>query len=351
MCDPNDTYLNRFSDGAIQVSQGIIEGLNQAAQAHFPILVVGMKLPSFLAAALSDPDGTGTFSHNNTLYIFSLVRGVSHTLVLFRPAPQTALSNRQLDGFIRQMRTFLQDIMMEFQMMSHAMTQDSISIQDHMDAFSKSFCRVYRLLGNLEFMRCMGSPEGVSFHPVTMDLVGFCLSLSREAGDLLGEAGIQLRFQCSLSSLLVPADPELLRKLLLTLLSNAALSDPGGVITLTLSSRQNRAILILGDRGRSNYLSLDVLRLEHLSATEIPTPRSGAGMGISIAQHIVSLHHGSMLVEQPKDQGLMCIVALPLSPLLPRLPVQSPKMEDGLGLSSTLVELADVLPLSLFRDE
>ena len=75
---------------------------------------------------------------------------------------------------------------------------------------------MYRLLSNLDFMRGMDSSEGTLFRPVTLDLVGLCRRLTEEAAFLLREAGVQLRFQCRLASLLIPGDPALLQKLLLT---------------------------------------------------------------------------------------------------------------------------------------
>lgn len=230
MSDAMQSHLERFPEGAIEVAQGRILDFNRAAQAQFPELAVGMEAPEFLSGSLSDPEGAGTFAHNGSLYLFSRVSGTERDLLLFRPAPQSPLTQGQLDGFVRQMRGFLQDILLEFETVSGPS-------RGGMDAFSKSFCRVYRLLSNLDFLRSAGAPEGVPFRPVTMDLAGLCRSLTQEAAFLLGEAGVTLTFRCALPSLLIPGDPGLLQKLILTLLSNAAKAAPGGQVVLSLSSR------------------------------------------------------------------------------------------------------------------
>ena len=199
MSDAMQSHLERFPEGAIEVAQGRILDFNRAAQAQFPELAVGMEAPEFLSGSLSDPEGAGTFAHNGSLYLFSRVSGAERDLLLFRPAPQSPLTQGQLDGFVRQMRGFLQDILLEFETVSGPS-------RGGMDAFSKSFCRVYRLLSNLDFLRSAGAPEGVPFRPVTMDLAGLCRSLTQEAAFLLGEAGVTLTFRCVLPSLLILFD-------------------------------------------------------------------------------------------------------------------------------------------------
>ena len=200
------SHLEGFPEGAIEAFQGRIQGFNHAAQSQFPELAVGEKLPPFLTDTIDGPEGAGSITPNRVRYMFSRISGCRRELLLFRPASQAALTDRQLDGFIRQMRGFLQEILMEVEAVSNGAPSG-------LWAFYKSFCRTYRLLSNLEFVHSMGSGEGVLFRPTTLDLAGLCRSLTREAGDLLGEAGVKLRFVCPAASLLIPGDPALLQRL------------------------------------------------------------------------------------------------------------------------------------------
>ena len=237
MSDANQTTnLEQFPDSAIEVVHGKVQRLNRIAMHRFPELRSGMELPGFLSTPLKDPDGAGTFTHQGVLYLFSRVAGTAGSLLLVRPAPKSGLTDRQLDGFVRQMRGFLQEVLLEFQ---------STAGQEHDSAFNRSFFRMYRLLSNLDFMRGMDSSEGTLFRPVTLDLVGLCRRLTEEAAFLLREAGVQLRFQCRLASLLIPGDPALLQKLLLTLISNGAKAAHPGELVLTLERRGNQAVLRL----------------------------------------------------------------------------------------------------------
>ena len=343
MSNAMQSHLEQFPEAAIEVSQGRVQNFNRAARSHFPELAVGMEPPAFLSGSLTDPEGAGTFAHNGVTYLFSRVSGEERDLLLLRPAPQSSLTQRQLDGFVRQMRGFLQDILLEFESVSGPDQEGS-------GAFSKSFCRLYRLMSNLDFMRSMGSQEGVPFHPVTMDLAGLCRGLVREASFLLEEAGIALTCTTSSASLLIPGDPDLLQKMLLSLISNAAKAAPGGQVALTLTTRRDRALITLSDSGAPEERDLDALFPGSQADDQIPSPEDGAGMGLSIARHIVALHKGTLLLER-RSGGLFALISLPTGPLDPHLVVRSPRIEEDGGLSPVLVELADVLPLSLFQME
>lgn len=339
MSDANQTTnLEQFPDSAIEVVHGKVQRLNRIAMHRFPELRSGMELPGFLSTPLKDPDGAGTFTHQGVLYLFSRVAGTAGSLLLVRPAPKYGLTDRQLDGFVRQMRGFLQEVLMEFQ---------GTAGQEHDNAFNRSFFRMYRLLSNLEFMRRMDSPEGTSFHPGTLDLAGLCRRLTEEAAFLLQAAGIEFHFQCKLPSLLVPGDPALIQKLLLTLISNGIKAAPQGELVLTLERRGDRAVLSLGDRGEGH--GLDAFLPSEVTEPRIPSPEEGAGMGLTIARHIVDLHSGTLLLGERDGGGVLVLISLPMGPLHTNLAVCTPTLEEAGGISPVLMELADVLPLSMFH--
>ena len=94
--------------------------------------------------------------------------------------------------------------------------------------------------------------------------------------------------------------------------------------------------------------SLDALFSSGQPEGQIPNPQDGAGMGLAIARHIVSLHGGALLLEE-RQGGLFAVVSLPTGPLSPSLTVRTPRVEENGGISPVLMELSDVLPLSIFQ--
>lgn len=350
MCQSDLFALEGLPEGAIQLCQGRIHAFNRAAGAQFPELAVGGQPPSFLSPALGE-DTAGVFLHQGVEYVFSRAPQDRCQLLLIHPSSQSALTDRQLDGFVRQMRTFMQEMLLQVQLLSDDLTRAGGDPANRDDAFQKTFCRMYRLLSNLDYLRCLGGPQ-TAFQPVTMDLAGLCTRLCDEAASLLEGAGVTLTFRCSAASLLMPGDPELLSKLILILLSNAAKAAPQGCVFLTLTQRRDRIILSVTDSGQ-DFAPED---LEHLSPSplpdaHIPAPQEGAGMGLAIARHITVLHKGTMLLERRESGSLLCVVSLPAGPLDGRLEVRSPRPEHHGGFSSMLVELSDVLPQSMFHLE
>lgn len=350
MSQSNSTALERLPEGAIQLCQGRIHAFNRAAGAQFPELAVGDQPPAFLAPALGDQTA-GVFLHQGVEYVFSRTPQDCCQLLLVHPSSQSALTDRQLDGFVRQMRTFMQEMLLSVQLLSDDLSRAGGDPSGRDAAFQKTFCRMHRLLSNLDYLRSLGSSQAF-FQPITMDLVGLCGRLSDEAASLLEGAGVTLTFRCNSSSLLIPGDPDLLSKLILTLLSNAAKAAPQGSVFLTLAQRRDRAILSVTDSGQDfAQEDLDTLFPSPLPDDRIPDPQEGAGMGLAIARHIVALHKGTMLLERRESGALLSVVSLPTGPLDTRLQVQSPRIEDTGGLSPVLVELSDVLPQSMFRTE
>ena len=210
---------------------------------------------------------------------------------------------------------------------------------------SKSFHRMFRLVSNLDYMRASAAQEGGLFRPVTMDLAGLCRQLAQDAGGLLARAGTQLAYESDTLSVLISGDPQLLQKLLLELISNSVRAAPGGRIVLQLRRLGNRAALSAPTARRSGAELASMLQQD--SDQNLPLPGQGAGLGLPIARHIVSLHQGTLLVEWG-GAAPPVLVSLPAGRPEPRVSVQTPPpCRDG-GLSPLMVELSDVLPAELF---
>ncbi|MGE4275588.1 MAG: hypothetical protein AB7E30_00260, partial [Lawsonibacter sp.] len=193
----NHIFLDSFPEAAVLTVQGQIIASNLMARHYLPQLEPGAPVPSYIP--LPHSSSSGIFTGGLSTYSFRFTQLPEGLLILFRPAPQTALTDIQLDGALRQLRTFMEDILLEM---------GSSSAESHA-SFHKSFYRMFRLVDNLELIRAAGSPEGLPFSPVSMDLAGLCSQVIGDSAPLLLEGGITLDYQSSLSSLLIPGDPKL----------------------------------------------------------------------------------------------------------------------------------------------
>lgn len=342
MREINRLLWDSFPEGLIQVSGGLVADCNPMARHYLPQLQPGAPLPDCLALPASSPSGAGIFSTQLSCYTFSRTVSESEQLILFRPAPQSALTDLQLDGALRQMRAFLGELMGQIAPQTGGERRPLAGA-----GLSKSFHRMFRLVSNLDYMRASAAQEGVPFRPVTMDLAGLCRQLAQDAGGLLARAGTQLAYESDTLSVLISGDPQLLQKLLLELISNSVRAAPGGRIVLHLRRLGNRALLVCSDSGAPLGERELASMLQQDSDQNLPLPGQGAGLGLPIARHIVSLHQGTLLVEWGGGAPSV-LVSLPAGRPEPRVSVQTPPpCRDG-GLSPLMVELSDVLPAELF---
>ncbi|MCF2662105.1 sensor histidine kinase [Pseudoflavonifractor phocaeensis] len=336
MPDLND-LLACFPEAAVLIQGDRIAAANPMARHYLPQLEPGAPVPSWFPPLSEEAPRSGVFTAGLSRYAFRLAGTSGGLWLTFQPAPLTALTDTQLDGALRQLRTFLGELLVG---------SEELSGPGHPE-LKKSFHRLFRLVDNLDFMRLAGSGDGVPFRPVTMDLAGLCRQTCAEAAPLLRDAGVELDYQSPLSSLLVPGDPQLLRRLLLELIANAARAPGQDRIEVRLRSQGGRAVLTLSGNGAPPTQRQLAAMLQQDTDQRLPMAGSGAGLGLPIARHIASLHQGSLLVDLGQEAPTT-ILSLPTGPLDPRVPVRSPILQQDGGLSPLLVALSDVLPAGLF---
>ena len=107
-----------------------------------------------------------------------------------------------------------------------------------------------------------------------------------------------------------------LEELLINLIKNSLEHTPqGGSITVRLSTQDTRAQIRVIDTG-SGISSEDLPRIFEPfyrgSSNRFQIKRSGAGLGLSIVQDIVTFHSGKIDVESSPNQGTTFRVTLPL---------------------------------------
>lgn len=337
MPDSIQSLLNAFPEGVVQMRAGLVLAANDKARQYLPQLTPGEPLPAGLRLPGQGETETGAFVSGGVSYIYSCKAGGEEHILLFRPDARGGLEGWQLDGVLRQLRDLLGEVLTE---VSSAAPNGKTSA-----AFNKTFHRLFRLICNLEFMRQMAEEGGVPFHPTTVDLDGLCRGMVRLAGDLLREAGVTLEYTCKAQRLLIPGDAQLLKKMLLGLISNAARA--AGEVTVTLRRRGDQARIVVSGSGPApGEQELNAL-LQGRPGGGIPLPGQGAGLGLTIARHIAWMH-GGMLMSSGGESAPGVLVALPMGTQEGKVSVRTlPVQRDG-GLDPVLVELSDVLPASIF---
>jgi hypothetical protein len=133
------------------------------------------------------------------------------------------------------------------------------------------------------------------------------------------ERGVRLAAQIEPVDDLVAADAGRLQQVIGNILSNAIKFTPSGKqVDLRLSRSDGKAEISVSDQGEGidpSFLPHVFERLRQADASH----RSGLGLGLAIARHIVDLHHGEISAEsEGLGRGARFTVTLPLLSAAPQ---------------------------------
>lgn len=338
----DDTILQAIPEPALIADRGRVICYNRAAADLFPDLAEGAPLPDPLP---SQGDGAGLLLAGGQGWHFTVSPAGTAALYLLRAARLDGLSHAQLDGTVRRLREQMSQLLLNIQMMDRAQPEQD-DCRERLAGMNRTLCQMLRLADQLDLLRDLES-DAARFTPVTLDLAGLCRELCAACTYLLEQTGVTLCFESAITSLLVNGDCDLLYKLLLELIVNAArAAGKGGQLKLTLARRDGRAVLTLSGPGTDDGRPLTLLLSGDSPQGRIPQPGEGAGTGLALAQRIVTLHGGALMME--RRDGMRTIVALPLMEKGSHIPVRTPRQDYTGGFSPELVALSDLLPEHVF---
>lgn len=219
-------------------------------------------------------------------------------------------------------------------------------------AMTRQLYQLTRLTSNLADLARLRSGQ-YRLRTERLDVNEFLRPLLEELESLCTSAGHALVWKSLAKSVMLLADPMLLERGILNLISNALkFSQPETPIQFRAET--NGSYLLLRIRNQCSGGSTELLRAAFSrleQRDQLPDPRWGIGLGLPITQHIARLHGGMVAVEASNDgwatvtmtlsrrrAGQGSVLASPLPPF-----------EYTGGMRRTLVELAEVLPNSLYH--
>jgi signal transduction histidine kinase len=148
-----------------------------------------------------------------------------------------------------------------------------------------------------------------------VDLEEIARSAARSATLLAESAGLRLRAETQ-GPLVVDADAERCREVMLALLDNAVKYTPaGGSIILRSCVEQGAAVISVSDTG-IGIVAGDIPRVfDRFYRVDKARSRAmgGAGLGLSIAREIMDAHGGTLILESEPGRGTTATMRLPLA--------------------------------------
>ena len=138
------------------------------------------------------------------------------------------------------------------------------------------------------------------------------------------ECGVRLTSDIDSIDAPVDADAVRLQQVINNILSNAIKFTPSGKeVHLSLHRDDGKVRIAISDQGEGidpGFLPHVFERLRQADTSK----RSGLGLGLAIARHIVDLHNGEIVAEsEGKGKGARFTVTLPLMHADPRSPIEA----------------------------
>ncbi len=120
---------------------------------------------------------------------------------------------------------------------------------------------------------------------------------------------LEIDLCCSLDIGAIAADERRLKQALFNLISNAIkFTPPGGAIRLEAERRESELLLSVADSGIGIPPSDQARMFEKF---ERGTPRSGAGLGLSLVKSLIELHGGAVTIDSAAGRGTTITCRLP----------------------------------------
>ena len=133
---------------------------------------------------------------------------------------------------------------------------------------------------------------------------------------IFSERKISHDFYRSNKNLFVKGDSDKLTQVIINLISNALkfTNTEGGMISVSLTQHQDKAMLCIRDNGMGIALEKQATIFERFTQINNATlgKPTGSGLGLFISKQIIDHHQGGIRIESILGEGATFIVELPI---------------------------------------
>ncbi len=184
--------------------------------------------------------------------------------------------------------------------------------QNRLDAQEKICHRMDRLVKNLLDLSALDLTE--SLDSATVNLTKLANSLLQEFEDIFRASSIQLTVDIQENVTLL-ADKEKLRRVLINLIDNAIKYNGGQKSEIHFSLRKKNESIAMEISNTGPGIPADELSLVFNQFYRVEKSRAtahgGFGLGLTIVQRIIELHHGSIEIENAPHNMVRIRITLP----------------------------------------
>lgn len=299
---------------------------------------VGPSLPGLsLAFESADTATAGTTSLQRSFYLAALGLVVSMTLFgayLFwrdvrREVRVAEMRTQFVSSVSHELKTPLTAIRMFAEtLLLNRSTRPELT-HEYLETIVNESERLTRLLNNvLDFSTIDQGRKVYRIEPHALNAI--VRTAARAMDYPFSQQGFELRLDIDDTLPPVPADPDAIQQALLNLLSNAMkYSGQGRVVAMRLTRDGDHAVISVIDRGMGIPLAEQskifdkFYRITGADRERIP----GTGLGLTLVDHIVTAHGGTVVVSSTPGEGSTFSVRLPFA----KAHAGSPAAEEALA--------------------
>jgi two-component system heavy metal sensor histidine kinase CusS len=209
-----------------------------------------------------------------------------------------------------ELRTPLNNLMGEAEVVL-ARPRSAADYREAIESSLEEYARLSRLTQELLFLARVGAgSETIQRQPLALEPL---LQDIRELYEMVAEEQqVELRVE---ATGMIFASPDLLRRALINLMSNALRHTPrGGAIRLEGTEEESQSVIRVGDTG-TGMPADDLPRVfDRFFSGAGKGEGGGSGLGLSIVKSIVELHEGRVWIDSALGSGTTVTLAFPKPP-------------------------------------
>ncbi len=277
----------------------------------------GTTFPAeFSASVMRDRDGSGLGSVI-TFRDLTEKRAAGLAAEAERRYREAEAQNRAKDNFLatlsHELRTPMTSILGWVQFLRSGGYSPE-ELEEALETIESSGRLQARLIDDmLDVSRIVLGKFQVDLQPTRMaDIVETALTLVRPSAH---DREVKITAEIDDKDVIVQADPNRMQQVIGNVLSNAIKFTPRGkAVDLRVERRDQNLRITVTDQGEGIEPAFLPHVFERLRQAESGSNRSGLGLGLAIARHIVDLHHGEIVAEsEGLGYGARFTVTLPLA--------------------------------------
>jgi signal transduction histidine kinase len=282
------------------------------ADQSIPVRVRTSMTPQFVAGLGPEHGGGPNLSLIVGLAIVNALMVAIGLWQLRRERELARLRNDFVAGVSHELRTPLAQIRMFTDTLLLDRIRNPGEGRRAVEIIARETRRLSQLVENvLYFHRHQRAPETPPLEPI--DLAALVSEVVDSFRPLAATRRIGIAIRMPVDELIVHANEDALRQVLLNLLDNAVKFGPADEpITVALEAKDGAARLSVEDRGQGVAAS-DRDRIFQPFERGGAPGAGGAGIGLAVVHRIVYEHHGTVWVEDRPGGGARFVVVLPLS--------------------------------------